>query len=53
MNILHLGVTFPNIRKHLENAYDQNRLEEAVEIGNIMDELQCLMILNEQEEEAG
>lgn len=53
MDILHLSVSYPNIRKLLENAYDQNRLDDAIEIGNIMDEMQCLLIQNEQEEAAG
>jgi hypothetical protein len=50
MNSHHSSLACPNTRKLLENAYDQKRMEDAIKIGNIMDEMQCLLILNEQEE---
>jgi hypothetical protein len=52
MNSHYPSLACPNIRKLLESAYDQNRLNDAVEIGNIMDEMQCLLFISEQEDAA-
>ncbi len=52
MNSLLKSTACLKLRKRLENAYDQNRLHEAIVLGDIMDEMQCLLILYGLEEAA-
>lgn len=50
MNSLLKSTACLNLRKRLENAYDQNRMKEAIALADIMDMMQCLMVIKEQEE---
>lgn len=52
MNSLDKSMTCSNLRKRLESAYDQKQLDEAIELGNIIDDIQCLLLLKEQEKTA-
>jgi hypothetical protein len=52
MNSLDKSMTCSNLRKRLENAYDQKQLDKAIELGDIIDEMQSLLLLKEQEKTA-
>jgi hypothetical protein len=49
MNSRDKNTTCSNIRKRLESAYDQKLLDEAIELGDIIDEMQSLLLLINQE----
>lgn len=48
MNVSNEKAVEAHIRKSLESCYDRGSLKEAIILGNILDKMQCMLLLTEE-----